>query len=129
MVRWPPSPFAMEDGSVLQWGARERCSGTPSCVAMADESVRMGDRMALQWQTRVLERETEWRCNGRRECCSGRPSRVAMVDKSAVAAGDRVALRWMLSEGRCNRKSCTANRSVATGAKTLQRKTVDWVKV
>ena len=93
VVRWPPSPFAMEDGSVLQWGARERCSGTPSYIAMADESVRMGDRMALQ-------------------CCgSGRPSCIAMD-----------AERWGPDEGRCNRKSCTANRSVATGAKTLQRK-------
>ena len=63
------------------------------------ESVAAEHRVVLQWQTRVLERETEWRCNGRRECCSGRPSRVAMVDKSAVAAGDRVALQWVLSAG------------------------------
>ena len=70
----------------LQWRTGVCCNGER-------ESIAAEDRVVLQWQTRVLERETEWRCNGRRECCSGRPSRVAVVDKSA-AAGDRVALQW-----------------------------------
>ena len=45
----------------LQWRTGVCCSGER-------ESVAAEHRVVLQWQTRVLEWETEWRCNGRREC-------------------------------------------------------------